>query len=80
MNATNPPRVIVKREHFFGDRAFAPYARASAFQSAWKLGGKQWSQMRKAGRALLRVWMRDAALEAVRRAKEDAAREAALIS
>ena len=65
----------LKRDHFFGDRSFPPLTRAIAYRYGWKVG--TWHKMDAIGRQLLRLSMRDSALEAVKEAKREAMKDVA---
>jgi hypothetical protein len=64
----------VKREDFFGNYAYPELARATAYQFAWSIGRR--GRLDRVGRNVLRSVMRDAALRAVRHARNDAEKRA----
>lgn len=78
-------RLLVRRLDFFaGTAAPVALARATTYRFAERIGEEEWGRMRPTGRRLLRRQMRDASLEAVRFARENArcrvARDTMMIS
>lgn len=67
------PAVSIRRMDFYaGTGGSVALARATTFRFAEQIGGEEWGKMRATGRRFLRRQMRDAALEAVRYARQNA--------
>lgn len=65
----------VKRADFFGEYSYPSFVRAKTWASAWRMARNYKASL--AMRKVYRVCMRDAALDAVKMARREAAKEAA---